>query len=402
MTDAAGRGPVLDVYARLSRAYNGETIQVDDQVEVCLEELADRGARVGEVFKDNSLSAWKPNVVRKQWEALMRRLESGQCDGVIVFDLTRFSRKIIEGERLVELAAGGIRVWSSSGEYDLATADGRRHFREAMVAAAGESDKISERVRRGKLRKARRGKARGGGRGFGHARLRAHPRRLGAGGRPGARAGRAGDCRAGDRAGVLPAAAGRGNIDQCGGRPEPTRGDHGDRRPGDRADVGPVAAPRRAGRAAGAQRAGGGDAGRGGPGGVPGRVGAAVRAVRRAPTREACRAGALGPPGCSAADAAASRWRGCGGGTTPPTRMARRGGSTGAATTWTTRAAAATTSTPDSPNRHWPTRSRHGWPTRAARSGSLPGCPRRAPRGRRSPPRSRCWRSGPTPWPPRR
>jgi site-specific DNA recombinase len=107
MTDATGRGLVLDVYARLSRAYNGETIQVDDQVEVCLEELADRGARVGEVFKDNPLSAWKPNVIRKQWEALMRRLESGLCDGAIVYDLTRFSRKIIEGERLVELGRQG-------------------------------------------------------------------------------------------------------------------------------------------------------------------------------------------------------------------------------------------------------------------------------------------------------
>ncbi len=122
---------MLDVYARLSRAYNGETIQVDDQVEVCLEELAERGADAGEVFKDNSLSAWKPNVVRKDWEALMGRLESGASDGVIVYDLTRFSRKIREGERLVELAAKGIRVWSLSGEYDLTTADGRRHFREA-------------------------------------------------------------------------------------------------------------------------------------------------------------------------------------------------------------------------------------------------------------------------------
>src|SRR6266545_3450392 len=113
-SDVAGRRPVLDVCARLRRAYNGETVQVDDQVEVCLEELAERGADAGEVFKDNSLSAWKPNVVRK----------------------------VCEGERLVELAAKGIRVWSLSGEYDLTTADGRRHFREAMVAAAGESDKI--------------------------------------------------------------------------------------------------------------------------------------------------------------------------------------------------------------------------------------------------------------------
>jgi site-specific DNA recombinase len=164
--DAAQRRPVLDIYARLSKTINGETIQVEDQVEMCVEKLEERGADVGEVHKDNSLSAWNPKVVRKQWETLMRRLESGACDGVIVYDLSRFSRKVIEGERLVELAAKGLRVWAWSGEYDLTTADGRRHFREAMVAAAGESDKISERVRRGKLRKARRGKPAGGTRGY--------------------------------------------------------------------------------------------------------------------------------------------------------------------------------------------------------------------------------------------
>jgi len=163
----AGRRPVIDVYARLSYAVNGETIKVDDQVEVCEETLARRGAVPGERFKDNSLSAWKPGVVRPQWEALMRRLEAGESDGVIVYDLTRFSRKIVEGERLVDLAAKGLRVWALSGEYDLATADGRRHFREAMVAAAGESDKISERVKRGKLRRARKGRHHGGGRAFG-------------------------------------------------------------------------------------------------------------------------------------------------------------------------------------------------------------------------------------------
>src|SRR3954454_17703107 len=86
---AAGQGPVVDVYARLSKAVNGETIQVDDQVELCVEKVEARGGRVGEVFKDNSLSAWNPNVVREDWEAMMRRLESGVADGVMVYDLTR-------------------------------------------------------------------------------------------------------------------------------------------------------------------------------------------------------------------------------------------------------------------------------------------------------------------------
>lgn len=158
---------MLDVYARLSFAQGGDTINVDDQESWCREAVAARGGVVGEVFKDNSLSAWDPKVVRPQFNALMARLEAGECDGVMVLDLTRFSRKVMEGERLVELASRGVLVWSLSGTYDLTTADGRRHFREAMVAAAGESDKISERVRRGHLRQARRGRRPGGRRGFG-------------------------------------------------------------------------------------------------------------------------------------------------------------------------------------------------------------------------------------------
>ncbi len=149
-----GEQPVIDIYARISRAVNGETIKTDYQVEVCSEEVAGRGARVGEVFTDPSLSAWRRDVVRPDWDKLMARLESGAAGGVIFYDVSRFSRKMMEGERLVEAAERGIRVWSLTGEYNLATADGRRHFREAMVAAAGESDKIAERMADGKVRRA--------------------------------------------------------------------------------------------------------------------------------------------------------------------------------------------------------------------------------------------------------
>lgn len=103
--------PVIDVYARLSYAENEETVQVDDQAEMGTEAIEERDAQLGRVFKDNSLSAWKPGAVRKDWDELMRRLESGESDGVWVYDLTRFCRKVSEGERLVELANAGVRVW---------------------------------------------------------------------------------------------------------------------------------------------------------------------------------------------------------------------------------------------------------------------------------------------------
>ena len=164
--DVAAGAPVIDVYARLSFAPNGETVKVDDQMEMGREEIERRGGVVGQVFPDNSRSAWKPNVVRPQWNALTQRLEAGASNGVWVYDVTRFSRKVLEGERLVQLATTGVRVWSHAGEYDLTTADGRRMFRESMVAAAAESDKISERVKRGKLRRARKGRHHGGARAF--------------------------------------------------------------------------------------------------------------------------------------------------------------------------------------------------------------------------------------------
>lgn len=100
---------------------------------------------------------WVGVLVRPQWDALMARWEAELSDRVLVYDLTRFSRKILEGEQLAEPASDGVRCGRRPASTNLTTADGRRHFREAMVAAAGESDKISERVKRGTLRRARKG-----------------------------------------------------------------------------------------------------------------------------------------------------------------------------------------------------------------------------------------------------
>nr|MDT0663722.1 recombinase family protein [Micromonospora sp. DSM 115978] len=162
-----GDGPLIDLYGRLSYAADGSEINVDEQVSLGSVDIVRRGGRLGKVFRDDSKSAWNPDVVREDWDRLMGRLEAGDSDGVWVLDLTRFSRKVMEGERLVEAARSGRLVWSASGEYDLNTAEGRKVFRKEMVDAAGESDKISERVRRGKRRKASRGRnPHGGGRGF--------------------------------------------------------------------------------------------------------------------------------------------------------------------------------------------------------------------------------------------
>ena len=123
---------------RSAQARDGSTRSVDGQVDDLTDMIAERYGVIGEVFRDPNRSAWNPKVLRPEWDALMDRLESGVCDGVAVYDVTRFSRKIIEGKRLVTVADKGLLVWSLYGEYDLTTADGRRHFREDMVTAAHE------------------------------------------------------------------------------------------------------------------------------------------------------------------------------------------------------------------------------------------------------------------------
>ena len=54
-------------------------------------------------------------MVRPDFELLMSRLESGASDGVWIYGVSRFSRKMTEGERLVAAASRGILLWSQAG-----------------------------------------------------------------------------------------------------------------------------------------------------------------------------------------------------------------------------------------------------------------------------------------------
>ncbi len=148
---------ILDIYARVSRLGDDRQRSTGGQVEDCEARVGERGAQVGEVHIDSGRSAWNPRVKRPDWERLMSRLEAGATGGVVVFDMARFSRRPIEGERLILAAEQGLVVLDSEGEYDLTTANGRKTFRDQLNAAAYESDRLSTRVKRGKRVKATRG-----------------------------------------------------------------------------------------------------------------------------------------------------------------------------------------------------------------------------------------------------
>jgi site-specific DNA recombinase len=143
-------GRVIDIYARVSRLGDDRQRSTEGQASDCETRLLELGHQVGATFVDPGKSAWNPRVKRNEWHKLMARLESGESDGVIVFDLARFSRRPIEGERLIEMAERGLLVLDSEGEYDLISASGRKAFRDQLSAGAYESDRLSTRTRRGK------------------------------------------------------------------------------------------------------------------------------------------------------------------------------------------------------------------------------------------------------------
>jgi DNA invertase Pin-like site-specific DNA recombinase len=163
---------IIDLYCRISEDYDGDGGErsVDDQETDGRLSVAEQGVCcyvIGEVWRDPHKSAWKKNLVRPQFNSLMQRLEAREADGMWVYDLTRFSRKPIEGERLIEIAERGLVVLSGDSEYDLSIPEGKGHFRDAMTAAALESDKIQKRTKRGKRLKAHKGKSNASYRGFG-------------------------------------------------------------------------------------------------------------------------------------------------------------------------------------------------------------------------------------------
>lgn len=148
---------ILDVYTRVSHKADKRIISTQAQAQQCRARVIAVGAEVGKVWTDPGKSAWNPKVHRPDWEAMMARLEGGDSDGVVVYDLARFARRPADGERLIAAAERGLAVLDSGSEYDLTTASGKKNFRDNVNAAAYYSDMISESTRRGKAYKAQQG-----------------------------------------------------------------------------------------------------------------------------------------------------------------------------------------------------------------------------------------------------
>jgi site-specific DNA recombinase len=142
------------IYCRISevRRKDGqvETLGVDRQEPPCRELAARKDWRVVGVLVDNDLSAYTGRR-RPAYEQLLAEtradLAAGQPAAIVAWDADRLTRRPVEAEGLIDLAERlGVQLGTVTGEYDLATASGRLHFRIRGAIARHESEHKAERV----------------------------------------------------------------------------------------------------------------------------------------------------------------------------------------------------------------------------------------------------------------
>lgn len=170
------------IYVRISDARDGETAGVDRQEKDCRKLAKSLGWSVSEVFVENNTSAYKRKkvtlpggkvqyrVVRKVWSEMLERLEAGDFQAVVAYDLDRAVRDPRDLEDLIDLHEHyGIQVRVVTGSLRVDT-DADVTMSRAMVAFANKSSRdTGRRVSRAHEESAIQGKFAGGRRRMGYS-----------------------------------------------------------------------------------------------------------------------------------------------------------------------------------------------------------------------------------------
>ncbi|WP_424854571.1 recombinase family protein [Streptomyces sp. SAI-170] len=154
----------MGIYTRISRDDEGDALGVARQQQDC-ERLADlRSWQAVKVYEDNDVSAFKRNVVRDEFELMLKDLRAGLIDGIVAYDLDRLARQPRDLERLIEIYDERPRLTFATVTNDLniGTADGRTMARIMVAFANKSSHDASRRIKRKHLELAQQGKDSGG------------------------------------------------------------------------------------------------------------------------------------------------------------------------------------------------------------------------------------------------
>lgn len=141
--------PRIGLYLRISLDDEGEGLGVARQEQDGRLLVERRNWELAGLYVDNNKSAYKKNVVRPQFERLLRDLASGAIDGMATYDLDRIARQPRDLERLIDIYEESGRPFSSvTNDIDLSTPDGIFMARMLVNVANKSSKDTSRRTKR--------------------------------------------------------------------------------------------------------------------------------------------------------------------------------------------------------------------------------------------------------------
>lgn len=151
---------VADFYARKSNKDDGRSVasQEEEYRDDCTAEGLTPGRTFADPDKSASRYARKP---RPDYAALLEHVRSGGCEMLSLWEASRGSRKLGEWVDFIDLCRTKgvlIRVISHRHTYDPRKRRDYRTLAEEGIDSADESEKISERTRRGKRAAAKAGR----------------------------------------------------------------------------------------------------------------------------------------------------------------------------------------------------------------------------------------------------
>ncbi|MFF0879014.1 recombinase family protein [Micromonospora aurantiaca (nom. illeg.)] len=153
------------IYARVSADDQRERRSVGEQEQEQRDVCANEGWRVVRVFADNDRSASRfAKKEREQYAQLLRFLQDGNADILVLWESSRGSRELVEWAELLRLCRSldvQIHVVTHGRTYDLENPRDWRTLAEDGVDSAYESEKTRFRVMRAVRNNARTGRPHG-------------------------------------------------------------------------------------------------------------------------------------------------------------------------------------------------------------------------------------------------
>jgi site-specific DNA recombinase len=146
----------FDIYVRKSTVTPDQR-SVQSQDEECRRDLHEQHHAVGIVFSEEISASRFARQKRDEFPLLMARLRAGECEGVCLWESSRGSRTLSEWAVFLEVCrdlAVPIRVTTHQRTYDVRIRRDWKTLAEEGVDSQDESERLSERSRRGKRQRA--------------------------------------------------------------------------------------------------------------------------------------------------------------------------------------------------------------------------------------------------------